>query len=74
VFGDVYITLGNTLQEGRLSTSVFSQKPISLTVVEGDFGTLNQETSVERQGVGVDLDITTLYIGNKNTVRRSVVR
>ena len=65
---NIHISLGNGLQERRFSASIFSQKTVSLTVVQTDLSALNQKTSVERQGVGVDLDITSFDIRDQNSV------
>lgn len=45
-----------------------SGKPLPLSVVEGDFSTLDEETAVERKSVRVDLDIARLGVGHKDTV------
>ena len=51
----------------HLSGTVFTQKTVSLTVVEGNLSTFDEKSSVERQGIGINLDITTFGIGNENT-------
>jgi hypothetical protein len=39
-----------------------------LTVIEGNLGTFDQKSTVKRKDVLVNLDISTLGVGNKNTV------
>lgn len=39
-----------------------------LTVIERDFGTFDQKTTVERESVLVNLDITSFRVGHQDTV------
>lgn len=73
VFGNLDISLGDRFQEGRLSATVLSQKTITLTVVQGDLSTLDQQTSVIRQRVRVDLDVSSLDVGYQDTVCGSTI-
>lgn len=41
---------------------------LPLTVIESNLGTFNQESSVERKDVLINLDISTLGVGNENTI------
>ena len=68
MLGNIDISFGDRLKESRFPASVLSQKTVSLTVVQTDLSALNQKTSVERQGVGVDLDITSFDIRDQNSV------
>jgi hypothetical protein len=62
----------HSLPKDRICT--FSRHPYRelwnspLTVIEGNLGTFNQKSTVERENVLVNLDISTLGVGNKNTV------
>lgn len=72
MFRDLYISFGDTLQKGTLSTTVLTQETVPLSVVQTNLGTLNQQSAVEGQTVLVDLDISTLDVGNEHTVGGSV--
>ena len=67
VVGDLNVALGDGLQEGRLSGAVLAEETVPLTVVERDFGTLDEEPSVEGQCVGVDFDITPLGVRDEDS-------
>jgi hypothetical protein len=62
VLGNLDVSLGDTLQKGRLSTPVLSQKTVTLTVVQTDLGTFNQDTSMVGQRVRIDLDVSSLDV------------
>lgn len=62
VLGNLDVSLGDTLQKGRLSTPVLSQKTVTLTVVETDLGTFDQDTSMVGQRVRIDLDVSSLDV------------
>lgn len=72
VLGNLNVALSQRGEERRLSTSVLTEETISLSVVEGDLSTLNKETTMERKGVLVNLDVTTLHVGDEDTVLRKL--
>jgi len=71
--GTVHVPFRNrSLPKDRIYTfsghSNLEQWNSPLTVIEGNLGTFNQKSTVERKNVLVNLDISTLGVGNKNTV------
>jgi hypothetical protein len=71
--GAVYVPFRNhSLPKDRICTfsrdSNLEQWNSPLTVIEGNLGTFNQKSTVERENVLVNLDISTLGVGNENTV------
>ena len=45
---------------------------LPLTVIESNLGTFDQESSVERKDVLINLDISTLGVGDENTILERV--
>jgi hypothetical protein len=52
----------------ELGAAICKNHDSPLTVIEGNLGSFNQKSTVERKDVLVNLDISTLGVGNKNTV------
>ena len=67
VVGDLDVALGDGLQEGGLSGAVLAEETVTLAVVEGDLGALDEEATMEGERELVDLDVAALRVGDEHT-------